>query len=334
MAILLRNRGHRWAGLAGGLLVLLVLSGLSVAYGTVPTGWRTVVQAYTRFDGSDVHLIITTVRVPRTLLALVVGASLGIAGLLLQLLTRNPLADVEVMGINGGAALAVVVAATVFGASSLTLFTYLACLGAALAGVTAYVLGSLGREGPTPLKLTLAGAAVWALCESLTSGFLTANERALEEVLFWLRGSVAGRQLEGFLPLIPGMAAGWLAAWWVAEPLRTLLLGDDVARGLGQHTLRVKLAAGAAAIVLAGTSVAAAGPIGFVGLVAPHLARALVGLEARWLVAYSGLLGAVLLLAADMGGRFLTMPEEVPLGVMTAVLGAPVFVVLGRRELR
>lgn len=334
MAILLRNRGYKWAGLAGGFLLLLLLAGVSVAYGAVHTGWRTVVEAYTRFDGSDVHLIITTVRVPRTLLALVVGTSLGIAGLLLQLLTRNPLADVEVMGINGGAALAIVVAATVFGASSLTLFTYLAWLGAALAGLTAYVLGSLGRDGPTPLKLTLAGAAVWALCESLTSGFLTANERALEEVLFWLRGSVAGRQLEWFLPLIPWMVGGWLAAWWLAEPLRTLLLGDDVARGLGQHTVRIRLAAGAVAIILAGTSVAAAGPIGFIGLVAPHLARALVGLEVRWLVAYSGLLGAVLLLAADVGGRFLTMPEELPLGVMTAMLGAPVFLALGRRELR
>lgn len=153
-------------------------------------------------------------------------------------------------------------------------------------------------------------------------------------MLFWLRGSVAGRQLEWFLPLIPWMAAGWLAAWWLAEPLRTLLLGDDVARGLGQHTVGIRLAAGATAITLAGTSVAAAGPIGFIGLVAPHLARALVGLETRWLVAYSGLLGAVLLLAADIGGRFLTMPEELPLGVMTAMLGAPVFLALGRRELR
>lgn len=168
----------------------------------------------------------------------------------------------------------------------------------------------------------------------MTSGFLTVNERALDEILFWLKGSVAGRILERFLPVLPYMVLGWLGAIWVAGPLRALMMGEDVARSLGQRTMRVKVATGVVIVLLAGSSVAIAGPIGFVGLVAPHAARALVGFRLRWQAVYSGLLGAIVLLAADIGGRYVAMPKELPIGVMTALIGAPVFIALARRERR
>ena len=322
------------AGLVAGLLLVAGLAAASMAYGAMAIPLAEVVGAYTRFDGSDAHLVVTTVRMPRTLLAVMVGASLGVAGLVLQMLTRNPLADVEVAGINAGAATAVVLMAVLGGPASLGLLTATSLAGAAAGGILVYLLGALGREGPTPLKLTLAGAAVWALGESLTSGLLTAHERALDEVLFWLKGSVAGRELGLFAPLLPWMAVGWAAALVLAPALHTLTLGDDVARGLGVPAGPVRLAAGATVVLLAGTAVAAAGPIGFVGLVAAHLARTLVGLNPRWMVAYSAWIGAATLLAADLAGRFLTMPEELPVGVTTALLGAPFFILLGRRALR
>lgn len=334
MTGLLSTPVRRAAGLLVGLLVIALLAAVSVAYGALSTSWRTVIEAYTQFNGSNEHLVITEVRVPRTVIALAVGASLGMAGALLQMLTRNPLADPEVFGLNAGAALAIVVAVSVFAISSLSAFTVLAFVGAACAGVGVLLLGSLGSGGMTPLKLTLAGAAVWALCESVTSGFLTINERALDEVLFWLKGSVAGRNLERFLPVLPYMVLGWLGAIWVAGPLRALMMGEDVARGLGQRTMQVKVVTGAVIVLLAGSSVAIAGPIGFIGLVAPHAARALVGFRLRWQAVYSGLLGAILLLAADIGGRYVAMPKELPIGVMTALIGAPVFIALARRERR
>ncbi len=322
------------AGLLAGVLLVAALAAASMAYGAMAIPLSEVIGAYTRFDGTDAHLVVTTVRMPRTLLAVAVGASLGIAGLLLQMLTRNPLADVEVAGINAGAATAVVLLAVLGGPVSLGMLTATSLAGAAAGGLLVYALAALGRDGPTPLKLTLAGAAVWALGESLTSGLLTAHERALDEVLFWLKGSVAGRELPLFAPLLPWMALGWLVALAVAPALHTLTLGDDVARGLGVPAGAVRLAAGAAVVVLAGTSVAAAGPIGFVGLVAAHLARATVGLNPRWMVAYSTWIGSATLLAADLAGRFLAMPEELPVGVATALLGAPFFIMLGRRALR
>lgn len=232
----------------------------------------------------------------------------------------GPLADPEVFGLNAGAALAIVVAVSVFSISSLAAFTALAFV---------------GRRAPGSGCSCLARrAAVWALCESVTSGFLTVNERALDEILFWLKGSVAGRILERFLPVLPYMVLGWLGAIWVAGPLRALMMGEDVARSLGQRTMRVKVATGVVIVLLAGSSVAIAGPIGFVGLVAPHAARALVGFRLRWQAVYSGLLGAIVLLAADIGGRYVAMPKELPIGVMTALIGAPVFIALARRERR
>lgn len=323
----------RVLGLASGFLLILYLLSFSVVYGVIETDWTTVIDAYTHFQGTNEHIVITEVRVPRALIAAAVGASLGMAGALLQGLTRNPLGDPELFGLNGGAALAIVVAVSLFSTSSLTAFTWLAFLGATMSGIVVYLLGSLGRGGMTPVRLTLAGAATWALCESIVSGLLTVNERALDEVLYWLKGSVAGRNLQILVQVLPYMVAGWIGAIMVSGPLYTLMMGEDVARGLGQRTMAVKLATGAVIVLLAGSSVAVAGPIGFIGLVAPLIARFLVGPDLRWVTGFSAILGAILLLLADIGGRYLTMPNELPIGVMTALIGAPFFVAIARKGL-
>ncbi|MFM1652291.1 FecCD family ABC transporter permease [Brevibacillus sp. B_LB10_24] len=333
MKSLLNNNPLRAAGLVAALLLLLYLSYASLVFGIIDTSWQTVIDAYTQYNGSNEHIVIKEVRVPRVLNALAVGVSLGLAGAVLQALTRNPVADAELFGLNAGAALFVVIAVAFFGISSLTSFTWLAFLGAAVSGLVVYLLGSLGRDGLTPVKLTLAGAAITALSGSARHGMLVLNEKALDEVLFWLAGSVGGRKLEFLQAVFPYMIVAWAAAFLLARPIQTLLMGDDVAKGLGQRTLLVKLAAGAAIVLLTGSSVAVAGPIGFVGLITPHLARYLVGREMTWVFVYSGVLGAAILLAADIAARFIAKPAEVPIGAMTALVGIPFFIYVARKGL-
>ncbi|MGE5704908.1 MAG: FecCD family ABC transporter permease [Clostridia bacterium] len=333
MNALLTNNFAKCFGLGVGALLIVILMYASIVFGVIDTSWQTAVNAYIHFDGSNEHIVIKEVRVPRALIAAAVGACLGMAGALLQALTRNPLADVEIFGLNAGAALFIVVAVTYFSIQSLTEFTWLAFAGAAISGALAYVLGSAGREGMTPVKLALAGAAITALAGSLTHGILTINEQSLDQVLFWLAGSVSGRKLIFLTNVLPYMLAAWIAAFLIAKPLHTLMMGEDVAKGLGQRTLWVKIAAGIVIIALSGCSVAVAGPIGFVGLVTPHLSRFFVGIDTRWVVLYSGILGAVLLLAADIGARFIAYPSEMPIGVMTALIGAPGFIYVARKGL-
>ncbi|WP_438358027.1 FecCD family ABC transporter permease [Brevibacillus dissolubilis] len=321
----------------GGLFVCLVLllAGLigSVIFGVVDTSWHVAIDAYTQFDGSNEHIVIREVRVPRALIAGAVGASLAIAGALLQAMTRNPLADVGIFGINAGASFAIVFGAAVFAMNSLGEFTTLSFIGAALSGVLVYFLGALGREGITPLKLTLAGAAVTAMFSSFTHAILVTNEQALNDVLFWLAGSVAGRKLEMLTGVFPYMLLAWIVAFLMARPINTFMMGEDVAKGLGQRTVLVKALAGLLIVLLSACSVAVSGPIGFIGLVTPHLARYLIGSDTRWVLVYSGFLGAILLLFADILGRFIAMPGEVPIGVMTALMGAPFFIYVVRKGL-
>ncbi|WP_018133467.1 FecCD family ABC transporter permease [Effusibacillus pohliae] len=317
------------------LLFLIFIGAVlaSIVFGVMDISWKSAIEAYTQFHGTNEQIVIREARVPRALIAAAVGASLGIAGALLQAMTKNPLADLSIFGINSGASFFVVVAVSLFSVSSLTQFTWIAFVGAALSGMAVYFLGSIGKDGLSPVKLTLAGAAMTALFSSLTHGLLAANEKTLEEVLFWLAGSVAGRKLEMLWTVLPYMIVAWLLALVIAGPINLLMMGEDVAKGLGQRTLLVKIATGLLIVLQAGSSVAVAGPIGFVGLVIPHIARFLVGIDTRWVVAYSGLLGAVLLLGADVSARLIAMPKEMPLSVMTALIGTPFFLYAARKGL-
>jgi iron complex transport system permease protein len=312
-------------------LLLLVSMCMSIVYGYTDTSWKMAIEAFSNNNGSNEHIIIETVRLPRALIAAAVGASLAIAGALMQALTKNPLASPGLFGINAGAGFFIVLFVSIFHVSSLQLFTWLAFIGAALAAAIVFIIGSIGREGMTPLKLTLAGAAVAALFSSLTQGLLVADETALEQVLFWLAGSVSGRKLEMLTQVLPYLLIGWIASFALARKVNVLTMGDDVAKGLGQRTELVKLGITLIVVLLAGGAVAVAGPIGFIGIVVPHLARALVGIDHRWLLPYCGLLGGILLIAADIAARYIIMPQEVPVGVMTALIGTPFFIYIARR---
>ncbi|HET7627451.1 MAG TPA: iron ABC transporter permease [Bacillales bacterium] len=312
-----------------GLLGAAVLS--SIIFGLTDIDFHMVWNAYTQFDGSNNQVIIREARVPRACIAAAVGASLAIAGLLMQGITRNPLASPNILGVNAGASFFIVTSVTFFGITSLAAFTWLAFAGAAVSALIVYFLGSAGSERLTPVKLTLAGAAMAALFSSMTQGLLALNEQTLQAVLFWLIGSVQGRDLNVLFSVLPYLTAGWLIAIFMSRKMNTLALGEHVAKGLGQNTAITKAAAGLTVVLLAGGSVAVAGPIGFIGIVIPHIARWLVGHDFRWLIPYSALLGALLLLAADIAARYVIMPSEVPVGIMTAVIGTPFFIYIARK---
>lgn len=331
---LLRSRYALLLGLLVGCgLLFLSLTG-SIRFGAAEIETGEVLRAFTDYDGSDEDLIIRTLRVPRALIAALVGASLGVAGAIMQGLTRNPLAEPGILGINAGAALAVVGAVFLFGASSLTTYALFAFLGAGAAAVVVYSLGSLGRGGMTPMKVTVAGAALAALLSSLTTAILILNQRTLDEIRFWLAGSVAGRDLTLLLQVLAYMSVGLLLALALSRQITTLTLGEDVAVGLGQRTAWVKALAAVAVVLLAGSAVAIAGPIGFVGLVIPHIVRFFVGVDYRWIMPYSVLFGAILLVSADIAARVVVRPQELPVGIMTALVGAPFFIWLARRSVK
>jgi iron complex transport system permease protein len=249
----------------------------------------------------------------------------------MQTLTKNPLASPDIFGVNAGAGLAVVTGVTVFGISNLQVFTWLSFIGAAIAAISIYMIGSMGRGGLTPMKLTLAGAAMTAMVASLTQGLLVSNEALLDQVLFWLAGSVSGRSLDNLIAVLPYLVVGWGLALIMSGKMNVLSMGEDVAKGLGLNIVFLKLVLGLAIILLAGGSVAVAGPIGFIGIVVPHLTRSIVGIDHRWLIPFSGLFGAVLLIAADVISRYILMPREVPVGVMTAIIGTPFFIYIARK---
>lgn len=330
---MLKSNSVKISGIFLGVLIVLFLMGCSIILGLTHITPSMVIDTFMNFNGSNEHIIIKDVRIPRALIAASVGASLAIAGAIMQGLTMNPLASPTVLGVNAGASFSVVVGVGIFALTSLQYLSWLAFIGAALTAVIVYVLGSAGREGLTPVKLTLAGATIAALFSSLTQGVLTLNERALDQVLFWLAGSVQGRDLEILLAVLPYLIVGWLCSLFIGSKMNVLNMGEDVAKGLGQRTMLVKIFGALIVVLLAGGSVAVAGPIGFIGIVIPHISRWLVGIDYRWVLPYSGLLGAILLLLADIGARYIMMPAEVPVGVMTAMIGVPFFVYIARRGL-
>lgn len=329
--MLLKNNSQRLIGLFFILFLLLLLMCASIVYGYTDTTWKMVLDAFRHNDGSTEHLVIETVRLPRALIAAAVGSSLAIAGALMQTLTKNPLASPGIFGVNAGAGFAVVIAVSLFSVANLQAFTWIAFLGAAVAAISVYIIGSIGREGLTPMKLTLAGAAISAMFASLTQGFLVLNEAALEQVLFWLAGSVQGRKLEILTTVLPYLMVGWIGSLIIATKMNVFSMGEDVAKGLGLNTAFLKIAAAIFIILLAGGSVAIAGPIGFIGIVIPHITRAIVGIDHRWVIPFSGILGGILLLLADIFARYIIMPQEVPVGVMTAIIGTPFFIYIARK---
>ncbi len=315
-----------------GLLVLVAMS--AVALGTVAMPFSTITAAIFRFDGSRDHLLVTAIRLPRVLAALLAGSALAVSGAIMQAVTNNPLASPGLLGINAGAAFAVVSVMTLFGTGIGEVYVWFAFLGAGLAAVVVYALGSLGAVGHSPLGLVLAGAIVATFLTSLTSAILIFDQSTLDAVRFWTAGSVTGRTMAQAATVAPYILTGLVAALLLGRHLTTLSLGAERARALGQNPAIWRGAAVAIVILLAGGAVALAGPIGFVGLVVPHIVRMGIGVDYRWVLPFSALGGALLVVLADTAGRLVFASQSFPVGVTIALLGAPFFLYLARTRLR
>ncbi|GAA2507743.1 FecCD family ABC transporter permease [Winogradskya humida] len=331
------TRVRRAVALTTGLVVLAAaLAGaalLSLAVGSQHVPFGTVLEALVHPDDSvRDSLIVTEVRIPRTLIGLLAGFALGLAGAIIQAVTRNPLADPGILGVNAGAGLFVVIGISVFGVTSLTGYVWFGFAGAALAAVVVYTIGSMGRGGATPVKLAIAGTALTAALLSFTTAVLVTDVQTYDQFRFWQVGSLAGRGMDIAKQGTPFLIVGVVIALASARLLNALALGDDVATSLGQNVGVARLVAAAAVVVLCGTATAMAGPLVFVGLVVPHVARIITGPDHRWLLPYAMLLAPLLLLLADVLGRVIAQPGEVQVGVLTAIIGAPVFVALARRR--
>lgn len=271
-------------------------------------------------------------RMPRTLLAAAVGAALGLAGGVMQGVTRNPLADPSILGVNMGASLAVVIGIAWFGMSSLSGYIWAAMVGAAVAAVFVYAIGSLGRGGATPLKLALAGAATSAALSSFITAVALPRGDIATLIRSWQIGGVGGATYDSLSAMLPFLILGGAVCLLSARGLNALALGDELAAGLGEHVVVVRAVAALGAVMLCGAATAMAGPIGFVGLVVPHLCRLLVGVDQRWLLPFSALTGACLLIISDVAGRIIARPSELDVGILTAFIGAPVFIAVVRRQ--
>lgn len=329
---LARTNARRTAGLlvCAAVLVVVILASIAVGSKGIPLG--TVVDALVHFDDSNDHVIVRELRVPRTVLGLLVGAALGIAGALIQAMTRNPLADPGILGVNAGAGFAVVIAVAVFGLTSIWSYIWFAFLGAVVATVVVYALGSVGRGGATPIRLTLAGVAIGSVLGGVSSAITLLDPSAFDQMRNWNAGSLSGRSMEVALGVSPFIAVGLVLALVIARPLNAVALGDDLARTLGAHILRTRVVGVIAVTLLCGAATAAAGPIGFVGLMVPHVARWFVGPDQRWILPYTVVCAPMLLLTSDILGRIVIRPGELQVGVVTAFVGAPVLIWLVRRR--
>jgi iron complex transport system permease protein len=314
-----------------GLLALLLAAAASLAVGAREVPLADVVRALFGSEPYSFSELAVRERMPRTVLALAAGVALGVSGALMQAVTRNPLADPGILGVNTGAALFVVAGLAFFGISSLGQYVWLALLGAFLTAVFVYAVSALGRGGSTPIKLALAGAAATAAFSSLISALLLPRIDVMNTFRFWMVGGVGGAEWESLLVIAPLLAMGLALGLAVTPALNALALGDEVAKGLGVRIGWLRLAAAAAGVMLCGAVTAVAGPIGFVGLMVPHAVRLLTGPDQRWIAMLSALYGAVLLTTADVIGRIVARPGELEVGIVTVIIGAPVFIAIVRR---
>ncbi|OPA80456.1 iron ABC transporter [Paenibacillus selenitireducens] len=315
-------------------ILLLALSMLaSVLFGLNQFSLAMLTDAYQHFQGTNEQLIIRDTRVPRALIGAIVGGSLAISGALMQALTKNPLASPSLFGINAGAVLFIAIAISLFGAQvSFVQLIWIAFLGAAVTSAIVYIMGSAGGDGMNPLKITISGAAVAAFASSVTSGIMLVDGKSLEQLLYWLVGSVQGRSIDHFLMILPYAAIGWIVSMFIGGSVNILAMGDEVATGLGQRIGWIKAVIAILIVILAGSAVAIAGPISFVCIIIPHTVRYVVGNNYKWILPYCAVYGGILLILADIVSRFVLMPKEVPVGVATALIGVPFFIFIARRR--
>ncbi|KON89976.1 ABC transporter permease [Sporosarcina globispora] len=312
------------------LLFIIIGFLISLKWGQAAISWRVLFEAITFQGQTKEHLYIQTLRMPRTIMAFIIGCHMALAGLLTQLITRNPIASPHVFGINAGASLSVVIGLIMFSHFTLTASIYFAFLGAVLGAFLVFSLAGIQQK--QPIQLALAGIAVHFLLSSLTEGLIIMNEQSTDSMMFWLVGAVDQASWLEIQTILPWSAIGVTVLLLMLPSFRLLLLNDDVAVGLGQRILFVKLCGMLVVILLAGSAVATCGPIGFIGLIVPHIARSLAGNRLSLLVPFTGLLGGMLLVYADFFSRFIAYPYESPVGILTAIIGGPFFIYLARKK--
>ncbi|MGA5353016.1 FecCD family ABC transporter permease [Streptomyces thermodiastaticus] len=323
------RRGARTAGLLISAVILLLVALTSIAVGAKDLSVAQVWHGLFHDEGTYGDVVVGE-RLSRTLLGLLAGAALGLAGAVLQALTRNPLADPGVLGINAGASAAVVTALTFLNVTSFSGYVWFAFLGAAVVGALVWFLG--GSRSATPVRLALAGTALGAALYGYVQAVMISNGASLGKMRFWTVGSLAAATGDTVLQVLPFWLVGTVLALLLARPLNAMAMGDDTARALGTHLTRTRALAMLAATVLCGAATAACGPIVFVGLMVPHVVRSFTGPDLRWILPYATLLSPVLLLGSDVIGRVVARPSEVQVGVVTALIGGPVFIHLVRRR--
>lgn len=327
-----QTNATRLFGLLAALGVLAAAILASIAVGSRDIPLPVVVEALFAYDDSDNHAIVQALRLPRTVLGLVVGAALGLSGALIQALTRNPLADPGILGVNAGAAFFIALAVGFLGMTGIHGYIWFAFFGAILATVIVYAIGSVGRTGATPVRLTLAGVAIAAILSGITSAIILLNPSAFDRMRHWSAGAISTPGYEAVMAIAPFVGLGLALALIAARPLNAVALGDDLAKALGANIVRTRSIVVVAVTLLAGSATAAAGPIGFVGLMVPHVARWIVGPDQRWIFAYTVTLAPILLLVSDIVGRVVMRPGELQVGIVTAFVGAPVLIMLARRK--
>ncbi|MFK0127573.1 FecCD family ABC transporter permease [Streptomyces nigra] len=323
------RRGARAAGLLLSALILVAVVLASIAIGAKQLSLGEVWHGLFGSTGTYADVVVDD-RISRTVLGVLAGAALGLAGAVLQALTRNPLADPGLLGINAGASAAVVTAITFLGVTSLSGYVWFAFAGAAGVGALVWFLG--GSRGATPVRLALAGTAISAALYGYLQAVMILDNAALNKMRFWTVGSLTSATDSTIRQVLPFLVAGMVLALCLARPLNAMEMGDDTARALGARLNRTRVLSMLAATVLCGAATAACGPIVFVGLMVPHVVRSFTGPDLRWILPYAAVLSPVLLLGADVIGRVVARPSELQVGIVTAILGGPVFIFLVRRR--
>ncbi|WP_413373934.1 FecCD family ABC transporter permease [Paenibacillus taichungensis] len=313
--------------------ILLIVSVVaSLVLGSRPVGFHELIDGLFHPEVDSYGANIVRKRISRTVFSLLCGVALGVSGAIMQAVTRNPLADPSILGVNTGASLFVVCGIAFLNISSAGQYIWLALAGAAITAVFVFGIGSMGRGGATPIKLVLAGAAVSAALSSLVTAIMIPRSYVMDQFRFWQVGSVGSATWSGIGTFIPFLIIGILIAFVTAPALNALALGDDVATGLGVRTGTLRLISALAGVLLCGAATALAGPIGFIGLLSTHVIRLIIGPDLRFVIPMSAIAGAIILTISDVGGRLISNPGELEVGVVTAFIGAPILIILAMRS--
>jgi len=312
------------------ITILSIIAMLSLVVGVKIIPFSKVIAYMNHNDLDPITSAIITKRIPRTIFGILAGASLATSGALMQSITRNPIADPSILGVNTGASLFVVIGLAFFNITSANQYIWLSIVGAWLTAFFVYAIASMGKQGATPLKLALSGSAISIALGSFVSTIMLPNNQIMNSFRFWQVGSIGGASMESIKLLLPFFIIGFILSILISQSLDNLALGDELATSLGTNTLLIRILGAFAGVLLCGATTALAGPIGFIGLMVPHIIRSILGNNMKVVLVFSVLIGAIILLGSDIIGRVIGYPSETEVGIVTAILGAPVFITIIR----